>query len=305
MTGQLPARTPAGDAPAIYRPLVVTAVCDPQAPAAFRRWARRQRPCLDARGNLVALTPGGSSRGTRPAAAGGWLLAVGCLVMLFVDPLSAGWVAWLAAALVSAISSATVQIRSSRPDLELAKTTVVFPENLDNPCRALLGRAQSAISTVLGSRVRAAGLLGHPVDDALLREREWEIASKLREITTLRTLHQANTAGRPAGPMTSDVLGRQRRAVELAQEGTTSLVLALERYASQIVAADEAERDWQRATELSELNDKYLDLVARTAADDFATEEIAGMTEQLAAATKTRSDRLHDADLAARALELP
>jgi hypothetical protein len=305
MTDQLPTRTPAGDAPAIDRPLVVTAVCDPQAPAAFRRWARRQRPCLDTRGNLVALTPGGSSRGTRPAAAGGWLLAVGCLVMLFVDPLPAAWVAWLAAALVSAISGATVQIRSSRPDLELTKTTVVFPENLDDPCRALLGRAQSAISIVLGSPVRAAGLLGHPVDDALLREREWEIASKLREITTLRTLHQANTAGRPAGPMTSDVLGRQRRAIELAQEGITSLVLALERYASQIVAADEAERDWQRATELSELNDKYLDLVAGTAADDFATEEIAGMTEQLAAATRTRSDRLHDADLAARALELP
>jgi hypothetical protein len=182
---------------------------------------------------------------------------------------------------------------------------VVFPESLDDPCRALLGRAQSAISVILGSRVRAAGLLGHPVDDALLREHEWEIASKLREITALRTLHKANTAGGPAGPMTTDVLGRQRRAIERAQEGTTSLVLALERYASQIAAADEAERDWQRAIELSELNDKYLDLVARTVADDFATEEIAGMIEQLAAATRARSDRLHDADLAARALGLP
>jgi hypothetical protein len=102
---------------------------------------------------------------------------------------------------------------------------VVFPENLDDPGRVLLGRAQGAISTVLGSRVRAAGLLGHPVDDALLSEREWEIASKLREIAALRTLHQANTAGGP--------------------------------------------------------------------------------TEQLATATRARSDRLRDADLAARALELP
>lgn len=105
--------------------------------------------------------------------------------------------------------------------------------------------------------------------------------------------------------MTADVLAAQRRAIELAQEGTASRVLALERYASQIAAADDAERDWQQAMKLSELNGKYLDLVARTAADDFAAKEIEGMTGQLAAAARTRSDRLHEADLAARALVLP
>ena len=265
MTDQLPARTRAGDAPGLaamapggYRP-AVAAVCDPRMPAAFRRWALRQRPCLDARGNLVALTPGGSSRGARPAARAGWLLAAACLVMLFVDPLSAGWIAWLAAALAAATSATTIQIRTSRRDLELTTSKVIFPENLDPPCQALLGRAQNAISVVLGSRVRAAGLLGHPVDDALLGEHEWEIAGKLREITTLRALLKANAADGPAGPMTSDVLAAQRRAIELAQDGTTSRVLALERYASQIIAADDAERDWQQATKLSELNDKYLE----------------------------------------------
>jgi hypothetical protein len=312
MTDQLPARPPADDVlgPAAitagrYRLPVVTAVCDPRMPPAFRRRALGRRPCLDTRGNLVALTPGGGSRGARSAATAGWILAAACLVMLLVDPLSAGRLGWLAAALVAGISAAAIRIRASRRDLELTSSKVIFPENLDVPCQVLLGRAQSAIRTVLGSRVRGAGLLGHPVDDSLLSEHEWEIAGKLREITALRALLSANTANGPAGPMTSDVLATQRRAIELAQEGTTSRVVALERYASQIVAADDAERDWQRATKLSELNSKYLDLVAGTAADGFAAAEIAGLTGQLAAAARTRSDRLYEADLAARALVLP
>jgi hypothetical protein len=111
--------------------------------------------------------------------------------------------------------------------------------------------------------------------------------------------------GLAVGPMTSDVLRAQRRALELAQDGTTTRVLALERYADQIIGADDAERDWQQARRLSEHNDKYLDLVARTAADDYATAEMAGLTEQLTLAARTRRDRLHEADLAARALVLP
>src|SRR5208282_1699396 len=158
---------------------------------------------------------------------------------------------------------------------------------------------------ILGSHVRAAGLLGNPVDDTLLRQHEWEIASKLREITTLRALHAANTAGNPAGPMTADVLRAQQQAIEVAQEATTVRILALERYASQITAADDADRDWQQATRLSKLNDRYLDLVAHTASDDYATAEITGLTQQLAIAARARTDRLHDADLTASVLILP
>jgi hypothetical protein len=296
MTGQLP--TPVREHQA------VTAVCDPQLPAAFRRWALRQRACFDAQGNLLALTPGGSSHGVRPAAIGGWVLAVACVVLLFADPISVSWVVWLAAALATAVPAAAIQFRANGNDLRLARDKVIFPENLDARCQALLGRAQGAVGTVLGSEVRAAGMLGAPVDDALLREYEWKIADGLRELTTLRSLLEANAAGGPAGPMTNDILEGHRRALEAAQEGTTALVTALECYASQIGAADDAERDYQRAIRLARLNDKYLDLVARTAADDRALEEIAGMTGQLAIAARTRRERLHDADLAATALVL-
>jgi hypothetical protein len=233
------------------------------------------------------------------------VLAVACVVLLFADPMAVSWVAWLTAALAAAISAATIQFRANRNDMRLARSKVIFPDNLDVQCQALLGRAQSAIGTVLSSRVRADGLLGNPVDDAMLRENEWQIADKLRKITFLRSLRKANVAGGPTGPMTNDVLERQRRALELAQEGTTSRVIALERYAAQIAAADEAERDYQQATRLARHNDKYLDLVAHTASDSHATEEITGMTERLAIAARTRHERLHDADLAARALVLP
>ena len=278
-------------------------VCDPDMPASFRRWALRQRPHLDGQGNLVALTPGGSSRGTRPAAIACWILAAACIVLLVSYPLPDGLAEALAAA--AAVSAVVIQRRSSRRDLRLCHRNVVFPERLDQACRALLGRAQSAVGSIRGSRVLSAGLLENPVDDALLSQHEWEIASQLREITGLRALLATNTPGRPAGPMTTDVLGAHQRAIEIAQEATTWRIVALERYARQVIAADAADRDWELATRLSHLNDKYLDLVARTASDDYATAEIARLTEQLAAAAKARSDRLRDADLAASELVLP
>lgn len=278
--------------------------CDPQVPASFRRWALRQRPVLDTRGNLVALTPGGSSRRARPSAVCCWFVAAACVVLLVANPLPGGQAEWLAAA-AAVFSAVTIQHRSSHRDLRLCRSAVIFPENLDETCQALLVRAQSAINSILGSRVLAAGLLGNPVDDALLAQHEWEIACQLRDITSLRTLLAANTAGSSAGPMTTDILSAQQRAIDVAQESTTSRILALERYASQVIAADDADRDWQLATTLSHLNDKYVDLVARTASDDYATAEIVRLTAQLTAAARARSDRLRDADLAASALVLP
>jgi hypothetical protein len=279
-------------------------VCDPRLPAAFRRWARRQRPVFNSRGELAVLVPGGRSGGARPAAIGCWLLTVVFMILLITEPLSLGRAGWLAVAAATAIAGATVQHRASRRDLRLCRSNVIFPEKLDEICRALLGRAQQAIATIVGSDVHAAGLLANPVDDNTLRHHEWEIAGQLREITTLRALLVANTTGTAVGPMTTGVLSAQQRAIELAQEASTARIEALERYASQITAADAAERDWQQAVKLSKLNDKYLDLVARTAADDHAASEIAAHTEQLAAATQARNARLHEADLAATALLL-
>jgi hypothetical protein len=52
-------------------------------------------------------------------------------------------------------------------------------------------------------------------------------------------------------------------------------------------------------------NDKYLDLVARTAADQHATAEITGLAEQAAEAAQAFRETLQRATAAAEALVLP
>jgi hypothetical protein len=94
------------------------------------------------------------------------------------------------------------------------------------------------------------------------------------------------------------------RALTIAREATTARIEALERFAVQVLSADDARRDWKRTMEVSDFNDeKYRELVARAAADDIAIVEVAGMTEQ-AAAAQVFNDSLHEASLAAEALAL-
>ncbi len=82
--------------------------------------------------------------------------------------------------------------------------------------------------------------------------------------------------------MTATVLVSQNRAISMARDATTARVLALELLAAHVAAAEAARRDWEGAHQAAAKNDKYLDLVARTAADQHATMEITGMAEQAA-----------------------
>jgi len=283
----------------------VRPACDPRMPVSFRRWALGQRPVFGPRGELTALVPGGSSGPARQVAVAAWLVSAACLILLVTEPASLGRLGWLAAAVATAMAAAAIRFQSSRRALRQCRRAVIFPESVDETCRALLGRTQGAIDAIMCSYVRAAGLLDNPVHDMELRQHEWEIAGKLREITSFRALLERNTPGGRAGPMTSDVLGAQRHAIELAAEAATARVVALESYAWQVAAADDADRDWRQAVKLSELNDRYLDLVARTASDEYAAGEMMRLTGQLAVAARARNDRLHEADLAATVLALP
>jgi hypothetical protein len=180
---------------------------------------------------------------------------------------------------------------------------VVVPSSLDRPCRELLRRAQAAIDAALQPGAGEAGL-PDTVTDATLQQHEWEIAVALRDITDLRAEHELNAAA-SAGPMTAAVLQPQQRAVRLAQDAIVSRVTALERYAAEVAAAQIAYRDWQDALRLSGLNDRYLDLVARTAADEHAVAEISDLTERAATAARTFRDTVGQVSQAAAALALP
>ena len=141
--------------------------------------------------------------------------------------------------------------------------------------------------------------------EPVLRWHEWEIAVALREITELLLDLVSDYASGRAGPMTTTVLLSQNRAISIARDATTARVQALESLAAQVAVADAARRDWETAHRMAANNDKYLDLVARTAADQHATAEITGLAEQAATAAQAFRETLQQATLAAEALALP
>jgi hypothetical protein len=181
---------------------------------------------------------------------------------------------------------------------------VVLPSALDRMSRELLIRTQIAISSALDpvtdEPVQSPDLLA----ESTLRWHEWQIAIALRDITDLRAEYEYNAAA-STGPLTSSVLGPQQRAVQVAQDAIESRVTAVERYAAEVLAARSAFRDLHDALRISNLNDSYLDLVARTAADEHAVAEISGLTDQATAAAQAVRDSMRQAGLAAGALALP
>jgi hypothetical protein len=154
------------------------------------------------------------------------------------------------------------------------------------------------------SRVYAGDLRG-TVEERVLRQHEWEIALALREITELLLDLVSSYAAGAAGPMTTTMLVSQNRAISIARDATTARVLALELLAAQVATAEAARRDWETAHQMAANNDKYLDLVARTAADQHAAAEITGLAEQAAEAAQAFREILQRAALAAEALALP
>ena len=181
---------------------------------------------------------------------------------------------------------------------------VVSPLALELDCWKLLQRAQYAIATIVTSKVYA-GDLRAIAREPVLRQHEWEIAVALREITELLLDLVSSYAGGTAGPMTTAVLVSQNRAISIARDATTARVLALELLAAQVAAAEAARRDWETAHQMAANNDKFLDLVARTAADQHATVEITGLAEQASQPAQALRETLQRAALAAEALAIP
>jgi len=181
---------------------------------------------------------------------------------------------------------------------------VVSPLALERECGILLYRAQCAIATVVTSQVYHRELHG-TVQERALRQHEWDIAVALREITALLLDLAVSYAGGQAGPMTTAVLLSQNRAISVARDATTARVLALEALAEHVAVAEASRRDWEAAHRAAARNDKFLDLVARTAADKHATTEITGLAEQAAETSQALRETLQRATLAAQALALP
>jgi len=164
----------------------------------------------------------------------------------------------------------------------------------------LLRRAQDAIDAVTSSLVCRDDLLDRHATNAALASQEWEIAVALREQAQLRARRAELGAGRAelgarraelrarraewpagsAGPQAAALLSQQDRAARLAEASTIRRVGALERYAAEVGAADSAYRDGKQAAALAELHDRHLDMLARTAADEYGIAEIDRLAAQ-------------------------
>jgi hypothetical protein len=236
------------------------------------------------------------------AAGACWLASAVCISVMAARGASVAWIiAWFTSAAAAVAVTRTADLRVSRR----GDNRMIEPSSLDDGGRRLLRRTQLAAGVILGSQVCTADLLDCAAVRAALKTHEWEIASRLREITALRAGCGTGLPGASPGPMTEAVLESHRRALALAEQATTARVRALERYAAQLRVTEAARLDWQSALKVAGLNDRYLDLLARTAADDQAIAEITAWTDQASAADEAFRDSLRRAAIAAQALVLP
>jgi hypothetical protein len=232
-----------------------------------------------------------------------WLVGAACLVVMASRGASTALViAWLTATAASVVVTWRADLPPPRPAGGASRSR---PERarLDDQGRELLGRAQAAIAAVLGSESAAADGLLPAAGPARLGHHEQEITATLREITTLRAELDDGTAAH--GPLTEAVIASQQRALGLAAAATAARVAALERLAAQVQAADAARLDWHGAHRRAGRNDRYLDLLARTAADEHAITEITGLAEQAAEAAQALRESLRATGTEAEVLAVP
>ncbi|MGC4959760.1 hypothetical protein ACLQ2P_41740 [Actinomadura citrea] len=107
----------------------------------------------------------------------------------------------------------------------------VLASDLDEESRELLARAHEAVRAVLRSQVHADGTLDHIRNEVVLPRAEWEIASALRGVSTLRARHP-DLAGK--------AVGDAGRTLAATVRAVRDRVTALEAYAEQVKAADAA-----------------------------------------------------------------
>jgi hypothetical protein len=151
--------------------------------------------------------------------------------------------------------------------------------DFDARSSALLGRAQDAIDAVRSSDVCQAGLLDAGSYGAALATQEWEIALALRQQTELREARAQLPAIAEDSPA-RELLDRQHECAHLADQSIAARVTSLEELAAEVRRADNAYRDWRTYGAVSDLADRHLDMLARTAADSHAIAEIAAMSQQ-------------------------
>ncbi len=246
----------------------------------------------DKRGATIDGAVMGMTAAAFIAVGGATPLAIGTLI--FSDPVgwqsASGRYGLLLAeilAIITAVVFVTRVVRfgqpGGRPPADVAARTYhgryLTAADFDARSRVLLRRTQDAVDGVTSAEIYQADLLDAPATGLALAGQEWDIARALHEQARLRA-RRAEVPADDAGPQTAAVLDHQVQAARLADASIAARVAALEGYAAEVREADAAYRDWRQAAALAEVSRQHLDMLARTAADEYGIAEIDTMTRQ-------------------------
>ncbi|WP_033355484.1 hypothetical protein [Kitasatospora aureofaciens] len=185
--------------------------------------------------------------------------------------------------------------------LEQARGHYVHPHWLTNDAALLLGRAQRAAASILGSRLHQDDPEGLGTANTVqLPERLWTIADSLRRYSKAAKDGAAASAD---DPVVNGMLASERKVYDSVLAGVEAQVVALEEYALQAWAVDRIAADRAVVEQVEARSEAVRDLLAEAAAVPAGVAEISALTTSATAVTEAFTEALGAAmDAAAAAL---
>lgn len=191
--------------------------------------------------------------------------------------------------------------RATKRRLRLAQTHAdryILAEDLDYPCQMLLRRAQNAVGAILNSKVQQAGLIDSIDNQVTLPEEIWQIAQRLRKLSSMHAEH-GKLIPRELPPGMEDAFKPYTSALDAAWTSLSQRVRHLEKYAKQVIKADKVYHTHKRLEALAARTPEYQQLIAETVHDQLAREHIRQLADQAAHARKMFEESIAQARLAA------
>ncbi|MFI6181291.1 hypothetical protein ACIA8R_37610 [Nonomuraea sp. NPDC051191] len=225
------------------------------------------------------------------------------MILIVTGSPSAAFVAGLGMGLIALIRWMALDSshRIVKRRLRLATTYAdryVLPEDLDRPCQVLLRRAQDAASAVLNSKVHKAGLIDSVENQVSLPEEVWQIAHRLRRLSSMHAEH-GRIIPHELPPGMEDAFKPYTSALDAAWTSLSHRVRHLEKYAKQVLKADKVYHAHRRLETLAAKTPEYQQLLADTVRDELAHERIRELSDQAAHVRKLFEESVMQARQAA------
>ncbi|RVX40582.1 hypothetical protein EDD27_2997 [Nonomuraea polychroma] len=154
----------------------------------------------------------------------------------------------------------------------------VLRDHLDEPARALMARAQSAVGQIMDSRVNAEGLLDEARNAVMLPVQEWEIARLLAKLSALRAERQ-EVVSEGVTPEVAAVAEALGEVLDSSEAAVVARVEGLERYAGHVADAERAYRARHQIERLSATLPRYEELLAESGAGGSAVPELSELSD--------------------------